>query len=257
MKHIFCIMGKTNRVLKITLMLIFFGSAAFCAAGAIAEDSRRGNEKADTSYAFGMLVAEDLVDTGLEFNYYAFMQGFRDAMEKEETRLTTDEAVEKVQASFNRLEALDNEKRQREGERNLTEGAAFLAENAKRSKVIVTASGLQYETVSEGTGDTPGISDTVLVHYRGTTVDGTVFDSTYNDGNPIEIPLDRVIPGWSEGLRMMKEGGRSILYIPPDLAYGERSTGPVIGPNSVLVFEVELLNIVRPDKEEEEQQPGN
>ena len=230
-------------------ILVFFISAAFCAAGGIVEDSARGKEKAETSYAFGMLMAEDLVDTGLEFNYNSLMQGFRDAMEKAKTRITVDEAVEKVQAVFSRIEAAENERLQKEGEKNLVEGAAFLAENAKRSKVIVSPSGLQFETITEGTGEKPNLADTVMVHYRGTIIDGTVFDSTYNDGVPLEIPLNRVIAGWSEGLRMMKEGGRAILYLPSNLAYGERSAGPVIGPNSVLIFEVELLAIVRPDEE--------
>lgn len=241
MKNLFCV------------LLVLFGSAAFCAAGAIAEDSRKSRDKSDTSYAFGMLMAEELADSGLEFNYNSLMQGFRDMMEKTETRMTVDEAVEKVQTAFEHLESLDNEKRQKEADHNLAEGAAFLAENAKRLKVVVTPSNLQYESITEGTGDTPDISDTVLVHYRGTTINGIVFDSTYNDGNPLEVPLYRVIPGWSEGLRMMKEGGRAILYIPPNLAYGERSAGSVIGPNSVLIFEVELLAIVRPEEEEEEE----
>ena len=234
MKKIFC------------AILIIFGSAAFCSAAAIAEESAKSSEKADTSYAFGMLMAEDLVDTGVEFNYNSFMQGFRDTMEKAEPRLTMVEAIEKVQAVFSYMETLDNEKRQREAEHNLVEGAAFLAENAKKPSVIITPSALQYESITEGRGDTPLIADTVLVHYRGSTIDGTVFDSTYIEGNPLEIPLDRVIPGWSEGLRMMKEGGRAILYIPPELAYGERGAGPAIAPNSVLIFEVELLSIVRP-----------
>ena len=232
-----------KKILLITL--VFFGSTVFCAAAAIAENSRKGNEKADTSYAFGMLVAEDLVDTGLEFNYNAFMQGFRDTMEREETRLSTEEALAKVQTVFNQLETLDNEKRQKEGEENLEKGTAFLAENAKRAGVVVTPSGLQYELISEGTGDTPNLEDTVLVHYQGTTIDGNIFDSTYEDSNPLEVPLDRVIPGWSEGLRMIREGGKALLYIPPNLGYGERSAGPVIGSNSVLIFEVELLSIVR------------
>ena len=233
-------------------ILVFLLSAAFCAAGGIAEESANSRDKAETSYAFGMLLAEDLSDTGLDFNYNSLTQGFRDIMEKAKTRLTMDEAVAKVQAVFAQLEARENERLQKEGENNLVEGEAFLAENAKRSKVIVSSSGLQYETITEGTGEKPAAADTVLVHYRGTTINGTVFDSTYNDGVPVEIPLNRVIPGWSEGLRMMKEGGRAILYLPPALAYGERSAGPVIGPNSVLIFEIELLAIVRPDEETEE-----
>jgi len=232
-------------------ILVFFGTAAFCTAAAIAENPNRAIENAETSYAFGMLIAEDLVDSGLEFNYNSFMQGFRDTMEKAETRLTMNEAVEKIQAAFHRLEVLENEKRQKEAEHNMAESAAFLTENAKRSRIIVAPSGLQFESVTEGTGDMPTLNDTVLVHYRGTTIDGTVFDSTYEDGIPLDVPLNMVIPGWAEGLTMMKEGGRSIIYLPPELAYGERGAGPMIAPNSVLIFEVELLSIIRPEEEED------
>ena len=230
-------------------ILVLFGSAVLCTAGAIAEDSKREKEKSDMSYAFGMLIAEDLADTGLELNYNSFTQGFRDTMEKANTRLTTEEAIEKVQTAFNSLEALEYEKRQKEAEHNLVEGAAYLAENAKRSSVTVKPSGLQFEIITEGTGDMPDITDTVLVHYRGSKIDGTVFDSTYSEGFPMEIPLNRVIPGWSEGLQMMKEGGRAKLCLPPNLAYGEWGAPPMIGPNSVLLFEVELLAIIRPDEE--------
>jgi FKBP-type peptidyl-prolyl cis-trans isomerase FklB len=148
-----------------------------------------------------------------------------------------DEAIEKIEAAFAAAQA-------EIGERNRDVGEAFLAENGKRPEVIVTPSGLQYELVSEGAGEMPGPADVVLVHYRGATIRGEVFDSTWENGQPIEIPLNRVIPGWAEGLRMMREGGKAKLYIPPNLAYGERGAGGLIGPNSVLVFDVELLSIV-------------
>ena len=120
-----------------------------------------------------------------------------------------------------------------------------MIENGNRPEVVVLPSGLQYEIITEGTGHRPGPLDVVLVHYHGTTIDGTVFDTTFDLGTPIEIPLNRVIPGWSEGLRNMREGGRSILYIPPHLAYGEAGAGSFIGPNEVLIFDVEFIEITQ------------
>jgi FKBP-type peptidyl-prolyl cis-trans isomerase len=126
----------------------------------------------------------------------------------------------------------------------LQKGQKFLRENATKDGVKTTKSGLQYKIVKEGTGKSPSATDTVLVHYRGTLLDGTEFDSSYKRNEPISFPLNRVIPGWTEGLQLLKEGGKAILYIPSDLAYGERGTpGGPIGPNETLVFEVELLKV--------------
>ncbi|QWF72444.1 FKBP-type peptidyl-prolyl cis-trans isomerase [Methylomonas paludis] len=126
-------------------------------------------------------------------------------------------------------------------EENQAAGTAFLAENAKKPGVITTASGLQYQVLTEGTGATPKATDTVTVHYEGTTIDGKVFDSSYKRGAPASFPLNRVIPGWTEGLQLIKEGGKSRLFIPANLAYGARQAGPDIGPNSTLIFDVELI----------------
>jgi len=226
------------------VVLVLLGTAVFCAAEGIAEQAQKGSDQENMSYAFGMAVAGDVQGTGLEFNYDAFVRGFRDVMEKEKTRYTMDEAMEKIQTAFAAVQA-------EKAERNGTEGAAFLAENGKRPEVVTTASGLQYELVSEGTGEKPDLYDIVRVNYRGTTVDGTVFDTTYasdasdSSGKPVEIPLDKVIRGWSEGICMMKEGGKAKLYIPPNLAYGSRGAGNAIGPNTVIIFDVELLAIVK------------
>jgi FKBP-type peptidyl-prolyl cis-trans isomerase len=122
-------------------------------------------------------------------------------------------------------------------------GQKFLKENATKEGVKTTASGLQYKIVKEGTGKSPAATDTVLVHYRGTLLDGTEFDSSYKRNEPISFPLNRVIPGWTEGLQLLKEGGKAILYIPSKLAYGENGAGNVIGPNETLIFEVELLKV--------------
>src|SRR6201992_3584588 len=123
-------------------------------------------------------------------------------------------------------------------------GEAFLKENASKEGVKTTASGLQYKIVKEGAGKSPKATDTVLVHYRGTLLNGTEFDSSYKRNEPISFPLNRVIPGWTEGLQLVKEGGKAILYIPSKLAYGESGTpGGPIGPNETLIFEVELLKV--------------
>jgi len=209
---------------------VFLAVTVFCAA----DDQRE-----EFSYAFGMAIAMDIfLGTGLEIDYDAFSQGFRDVMEGRETRHTLEQAMEIIRAAYLAAQAAILEQ-------NLAEGLAFLAENAQRPGVTTTPSGLQYEVIVEGSGEMPITGDIVLVHYRGTTIDGIVFDSTLDNGEPVQIPLDMVIPGWSEGLRLMREGGRAILYIPPNLAYGERGAGGVIAPNATLVFEVELISIVR------------
>jgi len=212
----------------------------FCSA-------QKMSEKEKTSYAIGMLIAMDmdLSDSGLEFDYDRFTQGFRDIMENKETSITFEEAMNAVDAAFQQINARQMEQRRLAGEKNRAEGEAFLAKNAKRPGVEVTPSGLQYELITEGTGEKPGPSDTVMVHYEGSLIDGTVFDSSYTRGEPMTIPLDVVIAGWSEGLRMTREGGRIKLYIPSDLAYGENGAGSAIGPNEVVIFEVELLAIVQ------------
>jgi FKBP-type peptidyl-prolyl cis-trans isomerase len=123
-------------------------------------------------------------------------------------------------------------------------GEKFLAENKTKEGVKTTASGLQYKIVKEGAGKNPAATDTVLVHYKGTLLDGTEFDSSYKRNEPISFPLNRVIPGWTEGLQLVKEGGKAILYIPSKLAYGASGTpGGPIGPNETLIFEVELLKV--------------
>jgi len=124
---------------------------------------------------------------------------------------------------------------------NQAAGEKFLAENAKKDGIITTASGLQYQVISEGTGASPSASDNVTVHYKGTTLDGKEFDSSYSRGAPATFPLNRVIAGWTEGLQLMKEGAKYRFYIPANLAYGERGAGRDIGPNSALIFEVELI----------------
>ena len=128
-------------------------------------------------------------------------------------------------------------------EENLTEGKAFLEKNAKETDIKTTVTGLQYKVLTEGTGATPSATDNVTVHYKGTTLDGKTFDSSYDRGEPATFPLNRVIAGWTEGLQLMKEKAKYRFFIPSDLAYGARGAGAAIGPNATLIFDVELLKI--------------
>lgn len=130
-------------------------------------------------------------------------------------------------------------------EENKAQGVAFLSANAKKSNIVTTASGLQYEILTSGAGDkSPAATDSVTVHYRGTTLDGVEFDSSYSRGEPATFPLNAVIPGWTEGVQLMKEGAKYRFYIPSELAYGERGAGRLIGPNATLIFDVELIKIL-------------
>jgi FKBP-type peptidyl-prolyl cis-trans isomerase len=224
---------------KIILIFVFCGIASLCFAGAIAEEVKRNNEKTDLSYALGVFFASDLRDLGLvDLDYTAFMQGFRGVIEDQEgIRFTLDESFDIIDAA---ITAIMDEKAEL-GRRQETE---FLRINGTRPEVNTTPSGLQYEVLVEGTGRQPQATDYVKVHYSGFFIDGTVFDSSYNRGEPDEFPLRGVIPGWSEGLMLMHEGGRSRLYIPSALAYGAQGAGNLIPPYSLVIFEVEFLEIV-------------
>ena len=142
------------------------------------------------------------------------------------------------------LRAKQQEMAQKAAQDNIEAGAAYLEENAKKDGVTTTDSGLQYEVLEEGEGASPAAEDIVKVHYRGTLLDGTEFDSSYKRGEPAEFPLNQVIPGWTEGVQLMKEGAKYRFHIPSDLAYGERATGSIT-PNSTLIFDVELLEVVK------------
>jgi len=206
----------------------------------------------DTSYAFGMLMANQLVGqfgiTDIHFDYDSFKEGFRDFIEARGTRLTLEKSMEKsmekINAAFSQLQARQDEKMLLEGKKNREEGEAYLAANKARPKVITTSSGLQYEVLTEGSGAKPKPGDTVKVHYEGTLINGSVFDSSYQRGQPTEFSLEYVIPGFAEGLQLMREGSTYRLFMPPNLAYGSNGSGP-IPPYATVIFKIELLSIVR------------
>jgi len=222
------------------LALCFFLAALMVQANGIREDIDFTGEKARTSYAFGITVGGDLRDAGLEMDYTAFMEGLRSAMERGQTVMDRDEALEIVQNAFEKaLQKQSAELRAKED--------AFLAEIASLHDINKTDSGLLYMVLEEGSGPTPTINDTVRVHYEGTLSNGTVFDSSYDRDEPEEIPLNMVIPGWAEGIMLMNVGSKYRLYIPSSMAYGERGAGQIIPPFSTLIFTVDLLDITKGD----------
>jgi FKBP-type peptidyl-prolyl cis-trans isomerase FkpA len=193
---------------------------------------------ADTSYAFGMALSSQFKDMKLTFDYDAFTRGFREYLEDKQTKFSLDEAIARANTVYNEaLEAQTEVSRQEE--------LAYLAENSKKPGVNTTASGLQYEVITEGTGPKPAAEDIVRVNYEGTLIDGTVFDSSYTRGEPAEFGLNRVIRGWTEGIQLMNEGSTYRFYIPSELGYGEQGAGSMIPPYATLIFKVELLSITK------------
>lgn len=178
---------------------------------------------------------------GAEANVDALIAGFVQAIKGDSTKMNMEEAREYMQKYFVEASAKEANKTKEEGEK-------FLADNKTKSGVITTESGLQYQVVTEGTGAKPTAEDHVKVHYTGTLLDGTKFDSSIDRGEPAEFPVSQVIKGWTEGLQLMPVGSKYIFWIPSDLAYGDRGAGQMIKPNSTLKFEVELLEIVNNDK---------
>ena len=195
-----------------------------------------------TSYSIGYQIGSDFQRQGLGLDAEALIAGLRDAVAGNDARLTEEERRATVAALQGRMQAAAQASRDAEAQKNLDAAAAFLAENGAKEGVTTLPSGLQYKVLTEGSGPKPGATDTVTVHYRGRLIDGTEFDSSYSRDEPATFPLDRVIPGWTEGLQLMGEGAKWELYVPPDLGYGERGAGSRIPPHSALIFEVELID---------------
>src|SRR3984893_14697966 len=195
------------------------------------------------SYAIGLNVGRSLQKDSIAIDPDIVAQGVRDALSGGTTLLTDDEAKAAIVALQADLRKKQEETMKAAGEVNKKQGDAFLAANKEKQGVVTLPSGLQYKIVTPGTGPKPAATDTVVCNYRGTLIDGTEFDSSYKRGQPATFPVGQVIPGWTEALQLMPVGSKWQLFIPPDLAYGERSPSPVIGVNSTLIFDIELLSI--------------
>jgi len=195
------------------------------------------------SYAIGLNIGRSLGKDAIDVDPEIVAQGFKDALAGGKTLLTDDEAKAAIVALQADLRKKQEETMKAAGEANKKQGDAFLAANKAKEGVVTLPSGLQYKIVTPGTGPKPAATDTVVCNYRGTLIDGTEFDSSYKRGQPATFPVGQVIPGWTEALQLMPVGSKWQLFIPPDLAYGERSPSPVIGVNSTLIFDIELLSI--------------
>jgi FKBP-type peptidyl-prolyl cis-trans isomerase FklB len=195
------------------------------------------DQKDKVSYSIGLNIGSNLARQNVEINPEALTAGINDAIAGK-PQLTQDQ-IKEVMTTFEKdMQA----KQKAAGEKSAAEGTKFLEENKKKEGVKATASGLQYKVIKDGTGAQPKATDTVTVNYRGTLINGKEFDSSYKRGQPATFPLNGVIKGWTEGLQLMKMGGKYQFFVAPNLAYGERAVGPDISPNSTLIFEIELLD---------------
>ena len=214
-----------------------------------AEEGTQLKDKKDkVSYAIGLDVGNAMKKQSIDINTDIFMMGLKDALAGGKKLMSDEEIRETMTAFSHEMAEKQKENMKKLAEKNKQEGDAFLAENKKKEGVKTLESGLQYKIITEGAGKTPKAGDTVTVNYRGTLIDGTEFDSSYKRGQPATFPVSGVIKGWTEALQLMKEGAKWQLFIPANLAYGDKGAGGTIGPNAVLIFEVELISVKEAEK---------
>ncbi len=227
----------------LAILAVPYLSFSSCAQETEKTELKTKSEK--MSYALGANIGASIKPAAAEIDYDALIQGVKDTLEGRKPLLTAAE-TQKLLGELNALmRTTSNEKSKKLAEKNMQEGEAFLAENQEKAGVTTTASGLQYEVMKEGSGAKPQKTDRVSVHYAGTLIDGTEFDSSYKRGSPAAFAVTGVIKGWTEVLQLMNVGSKYRVSIPSDLAYGLRGSPPTIGPNATLIFEVELLDIVK------------
>ena len=227
-----------KRMTTIFLGLTLISSLCWAAGSLDLED-----ERVRSSYSVGYQVGGDFIRQGMEINPEVLMKGIQDGLSGTEPVMSEQEMRQTLVDLNKKVLALQKEKEMAIAERNSAEGKTFLDENAKKGSIKTLSSGLQYEVIKGGAGTPPKATDTVTVHYRGTLIDGTEFDSSYSRNQPATFALNRDIKGWTEGLQLMKPGAKYKLFVPPELAYGERGAGSKIGANSTLIFEVELISV--------------
>jgi len=224
-------------------LLTILGIALLASPANSEENLVLKSKKDKISYIIGMDIGRNLQKGSIDFDPDILAKGIKDALSGGKPLLTEQEIRETTAVFQKELMAKQEEVARKLGEKNKKEGEAFLAENKKKEGVKTLPSGLQYKVIKEGTGKKPKVADTVTTHYRGTLIDGTEFDSSYRRGKPASFPVNGLIPGWTEALQLMGEGTKWQLFIPPNLAYGERGAGRDIGPNATLIFEIELISI--------------
>lgn len=230
-------------------MKLSTSAALLCAATAAVSAQEKNaavelnSHERKLSYLLGHNYGSRIKHDDLKVDVETLVAGLKEALAGKPSRLSDEDAQEVFERLQTEMAARAEEKAAQIGAENAKAGEKFLADNGKRKEVTTTASGLQYEVLKKGDGPKPKASDTVKVHYHGTLIDGTVFDSSIERGEPIEFGVKQVILGWTEALQLMPVGSKWKLFIPSKLAYGEQGAGDVIGPNETLIFEVELLDI--------------
>ncbi|HZR46531.1 MAG TPA: FKBP-type peptidyl-prolyl cis-trans isomerase, partial [Candidatus Manganitrophaceae bacterium] len=211
-------------------LIAMLGFILFAGTAHAADSSVLKTQKDKVSYSIGLDMGRTLKSQAMEVDPEMVARGLRDALSNKKPLMTEEEIQKVMMEAQKQKRALTATESRALGEKNLKEGAAFLAENKKKKGVVTLPSGLQYKIITEGNGKKPKATDTVTTHYRGTLIDGTEFDNSYKRGRPERFPLNGVIPGWTEALQLMPAGSKWELFIPSDLAYGPRGSGSQIGP---------------------------
>ncbi|MFN2507402.1 MAG: FKBP-type peptidyl-prolyl cis-trans isomerase [Chthoniobacterales bacterium] len=237
-------------------LCIFFAAVLVASAAFSQEKGQLKDEKDKVSYSIGLDIGNTFKKQGMDINPDVLLAGMRDALTGKQPLLTEEQMKETLTAYSKSMMEKQAAKTKEAGAANAAAGEKFLAENKTKEGVKTTPSGLQYKVIKEGSGEPPKATDTVETHYKGTLLNGTEFDSSYKRNEPASFPVNRVIKGWTEALQMMKPGSKYQLFIPSNLAYGERGAGQAIGPNETLIFEVELLNVKPGATADEEEAPA-
>lgn len=230
-----------SKLLSSIPLALALGAPTVLAATALKTDQDK------VSYMIGYQIGSNFKRDGLEVDLNMVTNGMKEALAGTKSPLTPEETQKLMTDLQKGLQAKAEAKQKAEGDKNAAAGKTFLAENAKKPGVKTTASGLQYKVITEGKGDSPKATDMVKTNYKGTLIDGTEFDSSYKRGQPATFPVNGVIKGWTEALQMMKPGAKWQLWVPSDLGYGPRGAGDMIGPNATLAFEVELIEVQKPE----------
>jgi FKBP-type peptidyl-prolyl cis-trans isomerase FklB len=220
---------------------------ALLAGSAFADEtSALKTQKEKVSYIIGTDIGNNFKKQGVDIEPDIVIKGMKDALEGKKSLLSEKETTDIMTAYKKEFMTKQAEAAKVMGEKNKKDGEAYLAENGKKEGVKTLPSGLQYKVIADGAGKSPKATDTVVVNYRGMLIDGTEFDSSYKRGQPATFPVNGVIPGWTEALQLMKEGSKWLIVLPSKIAYGDKGAGGAIGPNAVLVFEVELVTVKEP-----------
>ena len=225
--------------MKLRWIIIFSGGVLLASQLHAEQTLTLKNQKEKVSYIMGMDIGKNLKTQSLDIDPDILARGVKDAFLGGKPLLTEQEILETMTLFQREMMA----RQQALVEKKKKEGEAFLAVDKKREGIVTLPSGLQYKVIKSGSGNKPKLTDTVTAHYRGTLIDGTEFDSSYRRGQTVSFPVSGVIPGWIEALQLMEEGANWQVFIPPNLAYGERGAGRDIGPNATLIFEIELISI--------------